>query len=232
MTRLAVVTGLAAEAACIERAATALAEADRPSVYCAAASVARARAGAERALAAGAGALMSFGIAGGLAPDLEPGAVVLAEAVVAPGGRRVATDPAWRERFLRRAGSALAVSVAPLAGSDRVVASAADKRALFRATGAVAVDMESHGVAAAAEAAGVPLVVLRVVADPAGRAIPWCALGAVDAEGGLRPLTVVRRLLVRPWEGVALVRLAADVRAAMQSLGRVATLDPALFAGL
>ncbi len=56
--------------------------------------------------------------------------------------------------------------------------------------------------------------------------------GALDAEGGLRPLTVVRRLLVRPWEGVALVRLAADLRAAMQSLGRVAALDPALFAGL
>lgn len=235
MTRLGIVTGLVSEAACVARAAAPLSEAERPLTFSAGGSALRARAGAESLLAGGAGALVSFGIAGGLAPALRPGAIVIADAVVAPDGRRMATDEAWRERLRRRAESGapatvVPVTIAPVAGEDRVIDSPAAKRSRFEATGAVAVDMESHGVAQAAAEAGVPLLVVRAVADPAARAIPSSALVALTPEGRVRMPKLVAALIARPWEIVPLVALARESRAALRALGRVAALDPARFA--
>src|SRR6201996_2423405 len=52
----------------------------------------------ERALSAavarGCSGIISFGTAGGLAPDLEPGALIVAEGVDGPHGR-FPTDPRW-----------------------------------------------------------------------------------------------------------------------------------------
>src|SRR5207244_2077281 len=52
------------------------------------------------------------------------------------------------------------------------VESIADKAALFHETGALAVDMESEAVAAACRAAGVPVLVVRTISDPAGAPLP------------------------------------------------------------
>ena len=54
----------------------------------------------ERELARGACAVMSFGIAGGLAPHLAPGQWVVASAIVSDRDRH-ATDRDWSERLLR-----------------------------------------------------------------------------------------------------------------------------------
>ncbi len=231
MTRLGVVTGLAAEADCIHRAAATLPEKKRPLSYCASASASaeRARAGAERLLAEGAGALISFGIAGGLDIALAPGSLVVADAVVPPEGPSIETDPRWRDNLVARLAPGEA-TVAAIAGCDRVVATVAEKRALLDRTGAVAVDMESHGVAAAAQAAGVPLLIVRVVADPAARAVPSVALHALGADGRPRPAAIIARLATKPWEIVPLLRIALDSRRAFAVLGRVAAVDPAAFA--
>lgn len=229
MTRLGVVTGLAAEADCIHRAAATLPEKNRPLTYIAAANADRARAGAERLLAEGAGALISFGIAGGLDIGLAPGSLVVADAVVPPEGPSIETDPRWRARFVARLDPGEA-TVAAIAGNDRVVAVVADKRALLDRTGAIAVDMESHGVAVAARAAGVPLLVLRVVADPAARAVPSVALHALGADGRARPAALLGRLATKPWELLPLVRIALDSRRALGVLDRLAAVDPAAFA--
>src|SRR3954463_8625208 len=70
----------------------------------------------ERALSAagarGCSGIVSFGTAGGLAPDLKPGALVIADAVVGPFGR-VPTDAAWANRL------AAALETAPLASRLR-----------------------------------------------------------------------------------------------------------------
>lgn len=229
MTRLGVVTGLAAEADCIHRAAATLPEKKKPLTYCAAASAARARAGAERLLAEGAGALISFGIAGGLDIGLAPGSLVVADAVAPPEGPSIETDPQWRGSFVARLDPGEA-TVATIAGNDQVVATVADKRALLDRTGAVAVDMESHGVAAVARAASVPLLVLRVIADPAARAVPSIAVGALGADGRARPAPLLGRLATKPWELLPLVRIAFDSRRALRVLDRLAAVDPAHFA--
>ncbi len=214
------VCGMAAEARCLPES--------EAMVVCAGGDPARAQAGAADLVARGATALVSFGLAGGLDPRLGPGDLVLAEAVILPGGGRIETDRAWHQSATAAAslagsqGGPVIVSTAALAGSNRAVVSAAAKRLLFESTGAVAVDMESHGVAAAAQAAGVPFLIVRAVADPAARGIPALALAGLGPDGSLRPGRVVPGLLRRPWHLAALLRLAADSRAGLKTLRRVA----------
>jgi adenosylhomocysteine nucleosidase len=133
---IAVVTGLRAEARCLRGL--------RLRVRCSGASSERARSEAARLVAEGTAGLVSFGLAGGLVPDLRPGAPLLPDTVRSLDGRSFPTDPAWRERLkaLFATGGFRTMGGA-LAGSERIAATIADKRALREATGAVAIDMES-----------------------------------------------------------------------------------------
>jgi len=220
MIRAGFVIGLAAEARILRRHLAAPASQDDVMVACAGADSRRAGRAAESLLASGAGALISYGIAGGLDPALRAGDVVLADAVRLPDGDLVATDAAWRERLLGLA-AGHPLSGGTLAGSDRALGSLADKRGLFETSGAVAVDMESHAVARVARAAGVPLLVLRAVADPAERALPRAVQGAIAANGEPRPAVVLTRLAIRPWELAALLALRRDSNLALEALGRL-----------
>jgi adenosylhomocysteine nucleosidase len=109
-----------------------------------------------------------------------------------------------------------------LLGQDRPLSNAADKAARFAASGALAVDMESLGVARAAEAAGLPFLVVRAVADPAGRSLPRAALKAIGPDGRLKLVSALAAMYLRPWEGPALVRLAYETRLAFDTLEKVA----------
>jgi len=194
-------------------------------VACSGARPTRARAEAARLIAEGAVGLVSFGLAGGLSPALASGDLVLADAVVLPDGERIATDLAWRSRLSARIEIAgRAPHQAAVAGSDRLLATVAAKRALFAATGALAVDMESHAVAEVAHAAGRPFLVLRAIADPADQALPRAATVALGPGGEVRLLAVVRALLDRPAELPALLRLGRQSRRALAALRRVVLL--------
>lgn len=223
MTRLGVVTGLRAEAKLIEKAC-ARARRAAPALASAGANGARARDHAARLIGAGAELVLSFGLCGGLDPALGPGDLVLADEILGPHGERAATDAASRARLRERLESAgLRPLGGAILGSDRPVATAAEKAALFARTQARAVDMESHGVAAAAAAAGIPVLALRAVADPAGRDLPKAALKAPGPDGRLRLLAVIATMYLRPWEGPAMIRLAYEARLGFDALERVAT---------
>lgn len=175
----------------------------------------------------GAELLVSIGLAGGLDPALRTGDLVIASTLVTPGEipYRAETARAWRDKLADALRGELRCVIAPIVGSDTAVVSAPAKAELFRATQAVAVDMESHGVARAAQELGVPFIALRVVADEAHRAIPWSAMAGMAPDGSVRPAAVVLRLLLRLWEVPALIRLARDSRQAHAALGRVALLS-------
>ena len=156
-----------------------LAQGDAPLIFVSGGSPLRARAGAEQLRDSGASALVSFGLAVGLAPVLRPGDVVLADTVVLPGGRSMPTDPGWRAALLQRlGGSGINVRVARIAGSDELPTSASAKRRVFQMTFAAALDTDSHVVAEVAAAAGLPLLVVRAVAEPAEEMRPAVAFAA------------------------------------------------------
>ena len=74
-----------------------------------------------------------------------------------------------------------------LAGVEEVVVAQASKAALHSETGAAAVDMESHIAAAYAAEADLPFAALRVISDPADRALPALRAQGDQAERRHRP---------------------------------------------
>jgi hopanoid-associated phosphorylase len=171
---------------------------------------------AEHARGAVAG-ILSFGCAGGLDPHLEPGACVLAGGVAADGAV-VETDPAWTRALAARLPGA---SVGLLAGLDTPLASRDGKTRLWRASGALAVDMESHAAALAARRHGLPFAACRVVLDPPWRSLPACALAAMRADGSTDLPALLLALARAPWEIGALGALALDAWRARRALRRV-----------
>lgn len=174
---------------------------------------------AERLLAEGASALISFGIAGALAPGLAPGALLLPRAVVDESGTRWPVDAGW-QASLRAAliRSGLAPAEGDLLGASRAIDSIAGKRAAHHSTGAVAVDLESHIVAQAAARAGRAFIVLRAIADPAERSLPEAAVQGLDESGAPALGRVVLSVLRNPGQLPALLRVAADTRRALATL--------------
>ncbi len=102
-----------------------------------------------------------------------------------------------------------------------MLASVADKAAAHSTSGAVAVDMESHAIAAVAASADVPFVAIRAIADPAGRPLPRAVLGSIGPGGRPRVGHVILGICLRPWETPALLHLRGDTAAALASLRRL-----------
>ncbi len=175
---------------------------------------------AARALArAGVTGLLSFGLAGGLAPDLSPGALFVPEFVVAQDGVRWLTDPDLAARFGRRSGTMLA--------SDAVIGLQSGKRQAFEATGAAAVDLESGAVARACAAFRLPFAVLRAVCDPADQDLPPAAMLELSARGQVRLFAVLGSLARNPGQLPDLLRLGRNAAAARRALKlRVAATGP------
>lgn len=170
----------------------------------------------DQAAAAGAGAFLSMGIAGGLQPGIGAGIVIVASAVVA-NGTRITTTPAWTERLNHAIPGSI---LGEIAGADRITATIGEKAALRQATGAVAVDMESHVVALAAQRHGIPVAAIRIIADPAERPLPPAAQAGFASDGGIDVGGVVRALAAAPGQLPALVRTALDARQAFRALAR------------
>jgi adenosylhomocysteine nucleosidase len=170
----------------------------------------------ERELARGAAAVISFGIAGGLAEDVVKGTWLVAHAIVTPA-RRWPCDVAWAEILAERLPGALK---ADLAGVDVLIAEPAAKRALQRATGATAVDTESHIAAAIAAAHGLPFAAFRVVADSARRTLPPAASLALTPDGTISGGAVLGSLARSPGQLPSLLRTAIDARTAFRALSR------------
>ena len=231
MTDFGVVTGLTFEARLIEKAFARDPRA-APALVCSGPGSERAQAAAAQLLAGGARVLVSFGLCAGLDPALDAGDLMLAEAVIGASGQAIQTDAARRGALAARLSeTGLRVVGGAVLGQERQIGRAEDKAALFASTGARAVDMESDGVAQAAEAAGVPFLVARAVADPAGRNLPRAALDATRPDGGIKLLKVLTTMYLRPWEGPAMVRLAYQARQAMNTLERISGPEGGLFGG-
>jgi adenosylhomocysteine nucleosidase len=183
----------------------------------------RARLAGKGLLEAGARALISWGTAGALAPELDPGTLLIPERVVDSLGRVLTTDAAWRERMRSHASDRL-LSVSPglLAQADEVIRTPAEKRALYQRLGAAAVDMESAALGALAREARVPFVVVRAVTDTARVSIPASVTGSMDPAGGIEVRKLLSGLLRHPADAISLIRLARGFRAAASALAAFA----------
>ena len=170
----------------------------------------------EREVARGARAIISFGIAGALAPGLSTGECIVARGVVIPGSFR-RCDDGWTGRLSAQLPGA---RYGDLASADVPLASVAAKQALYKETLALAVDTESHVAAEVARAHGLPFAAVRVIADTADSDLPPAACVAVKPGGRIDVAAVLRSLAANPSQLPLLARTATDARAAFAVLRR------------
>ncbi len=180
----------------------------------------------EAALSPAIHGIVSVGISGALAPHLHVGDCIIASEVVAPG-ERVAADEKWTAALLESIpGAACGV----LAGANAIVDNAAAKAELYRETGALAVDLESHIAARMARDHGLAFAALRVISDDAATGLPPAALVAMKPNGGIAFGRVLLSLLIRPQQIPQLIRTARNSETAFAGLLRCRNLAGVRFA--
>jgi len=162
--------------------------------------------------------VISFGVAGGLDPSLKSGDVVVATEVMAGDARWLAGVALNEELIASVALGRRRVIRGGLAGVEEVIVAQAGKAALRSETGAAAVDMESHIAAAYAAEAGLPFAALRVISDPATRALPALAKAAIKPNGDIDLRKVLRGVARNPTTLRALVSTGIDFNRALRSL--------------
>ncbi len=174
------------------------------------------------------GGVLSFGLAGGLAPDLRSGDIVLASHVFEQSERHD-VHTAWHSSMLSTASKMLRVRHGSIAGHDAVVARSADKAALHARSGALAVDMESHIAALYARKHGLPFAIIRVISDPVTRSLPPLASDALKPDGNIDMPKVLKGIARNPGQVPALIAAGLDSGRAFASLRRVRGLLGPLF---
>jgi adenosylhomocysteine nucleosidase len=170
--------------------------------------------------------VISFGVSGALDPALQPGDTVVATEIRSdrdawPIASAFAQAVTERLRHNDSAAIPNGVSWATLAGVNAPVMEAPSKAALRDRTGAAAVDMESHVAASFGAAAGLPVCALRVISDPANRALPPLATRALKANGSVNLAAIFGSLAGNPKQLPLLIQAGRDARIAFAALRRV-----------
>ncbi|MFF3396862.1 1-hydroxy-2-methyl-2-butenyl 4-diphosphate reductase [Streptomyces sp. NPDC002669] len=146
-----------------------------------------------RALARGrasGAAVLASGFCAGLSPGMHPGDLVVADETREAEGSTVCTAPGLLAEALAGAVPGRTVHTGPLAGSAHVVRG--HERAELRATGAIAVDMESAATLRTALRSGPrPVAAVRVVVDAPEHEL--VRIGTV--RGGISAFRVLRAVL-------------------------------------
>lgn len=149
------------------------------------------------------GIILSCGIAGALAPSLQPGDVVIdGDAMVA---ERLAEVVPHAHRGM-------------IVGNDAIAATVTEKRLLRERTGALAVDMESHVAARVALRRDLPFAALRVISDRAEDDLPPAALVGMRPDGGMALGAVLASLARAPRQLPALIRTGRQADQAFRGL--------------
>ena len=169
--------------------------------------------------------IVSLGLAGGLAPIPQVGDALIGSHVVTER-EHYASDPGWSKVLRTKLPEAHSVV---MAGVEEPAMHMGAKKELFRATGAHAVDLESHIAARFAHERGIPFVVLRVISDDCHRTLPPAALVRLSLNGNPRLFAVLGSLIREPGQFGELMRTAREAGIALKTLQRVLrTLGPGL----
>ncbi len=172
--------------------------------------------------------VLSFGLAGGLAPHLRSGDLVISSSVRSDADHLDAHQ-AWHDAAASAFGAASSVHRGKTAGHDLVLAKSSEKGTLHLKTGALAVDMESHIAADFARQHNLPFLAIRAISDPATRNLPPIAMDALTPDGKVAIGKVIMGILRETDQLPALIAAGIDSERAFASLRRSRRLLGPLF---
>lgn len=164
-------------------------------------------------------AVVSFGIAGGLDPKLQPGDLVIAEKVISIHGTAASDTKmvASLQSILKAAG--IATFSGSVYSSDTVEGvDPASRAKIFKQTGAETVDNETHIVAEFAATHGLPFAIVRATGDPASFTLPPAALLPLKPDGTPDDAAIRDSLAKDPGQLGALIELNNDLNAGQSTL--------------
>ncbi len=170
----------------------------------------------------------NIGVSGGLAPDLKPGTVILADRILSNDNHHAVYQEvytpsaqllAFLEALLKK--NNVPYRRGPLLCTPQPISTPDNKEAAYLKTEALAVDMESVGAAEVARQAGLPFFCIRVVCDPAERRLQQALFVGVDSRGNNRPMRLINPLIRRPWLLIDLFIMARDFSRALTGMRQV-----------
>ena len=190
----------------------------------------RARRAASKMIDAGFNALVSWGMAGALAADIEPGALIIPETIVSGAGKVYPTAKKWRSSVIKRLKDCPTdIYLGQLSDSMHVLTLGSEKYRVRQQTDALAVDMESAAIAETACRNQTPFLVIRAVSDSSTMSIPDSVTKFSGPYGEVHVLRLILSLLRRPADIGELVTLARGFRAAIRTLEWIGRRRDALF---
>lgn len=161
------------------------------------------------------------GVAGALHGDLQIGDLVVAERLWMRHADEFAiADELPVAEFVNATAALQAAQIAylcgPLLTSRKALLEAADKKRMFDALGAVAVDMESAVIATEAHQRGIPFICLRTILDTAAQDLTPALLA--DENGRVRPLKAATAFARNPRLFAASLQLLRNLKSATASM--------------
>jgi adenosylhomocysteine nucleosidase len=184
----------------------------------------RAYAASELLVSRGATALLSWGCAAALDDRLKPGTVMLPERVISATGESYPVSVEWHRQLYQTLSAKYSVGTDALLESETIVNTPDAKRTLAQRTQAVATDMESGAQARLARARRMPFVVVRVIVDTASTQIPENVMRALDSSGDINLRSCLARAILRPADGMAMMKLGMQFNAARKTLKQASAL--------
>lgn len=175
-------------------------------------------------LTQGCSTLISAGLCGGLALNLAPGTLVLADRVIDQKYHVFKTDINHRVNLRRTFQKTISFTEGVLISCTQTVRTPKCKAELYKRFGAIAVDMESYAIAQVAAKAHVPFLALRVIADTATDELPLAALAGITTTGEYNASGVLLKLLKQPSDLLKLFRLWQHTNIALGTLRQIAAL--------
>lgn len=220
MTRIGFITGIKKESEILRKCTNY----PHNDIVCAGADSKRAYYQASKLVTNGCSLLISFGIAGGLDPALKAGDLVLASSLVDEKHNIFNLDQREQKKLITHLSTTFNISNNKIFGSTNIISSTKEKQRLFISHTATAVDMESLGVAQAANEKKCPFLIIRAIADTADQHLPTASLRSIDKNGNIKIGTILLDLALNPKDLTGLIKLAFNSRKALTSLSRVAVL--------
>lgn len=186
-----------------------------------------AKAAAEKLLTAGAKALISFGTAGGIKPQLKSGTLLLPKVVFQPDSKNVTITPQLYQLFSDRlhkyfVNDPININTESLIHSKQMVFDRCAKLKLYQSTPAIATDMESYAIGKVATQARVPFMVIRAIADPAEMSLPSFINDIFHSNGEIKYAKLISTLVTNYWELPNVIRMQRHFAHAKFTLAKVA----------
>lgn len=174
-------------------------------------------------LAANYSAIMSWGTAGGLDPNLKVGQIVLASSVLTDSAE-MTIDNIWANHLVPPIvqlvqNNKLSCAVGKIYSANEIAETKEQKATLFEKTGAICIDQESYIAAEYAQTNKLPFIAIRVISDDASMTLPenfGAALLKNDGSDSLE--NVFKTVAKNPIEMFALMQFGLHLKEATSAL--------------